>query len=59
MAGRWPDTAPVRRVWVHTCTLDGPAALDNYLARGLVAYRTEDAEEDVPDEPLGLWPASS
>src|SRR5512134_2882202 len=22
------------RVWLHTCTLDGPAALPNYLARG-------------------------
>jgi GNAT superfamily N-acetyltransferase len=28
------------RVWVHTCTLDGPHALANYQARGLVAYRT-------------------
>ena len=25
------------RVWVHTCTLDGPHALANYEARGLVA----------------------
>jgi GNAT superfamily N-acetyltransferase len=25
-----------RRVWVHTCSLDGPAALPNYEARGLV-----------------------
>lgn len=24
-----------RRVWVHTCDLDGPGALPNYLARGL------------------------
>ena len=24
------------RVWVHTCSLDGPAALPNYEARGLV-----------------------
>ncbi len=29
------------RVWVHTCTLDGPHALANYRARGLVPYRTE------------------
>jgi GNAT superfamily N-acetyltransferase len=29
------------RVWVHTCTLDGPHALANYMARGLVPYRTE------------------
>ena len=27
------------RVWVHTCTLDGPHALANYRARGLVPYR--------------------
>lgn len=24
------------RVWVHTCDLDGPAALPNYLGRGLM-----------------------
>jgi GNAT superfamily N-acetyltransferase len=29
------------RVWVHTCTLDGPAALPNYRARGLREFRTE------------------
>ena len=29
------------RVWVHTCTLDGPHALANYRARGLVPYRVE------------------
>lgn len=30
-----------RRVWVHTCTLDHPAALANYLARGMKIYKTE------------------
>lgn len=30
-----PDSGPARRVWVHTCTLDGPHALANYTARGL------------------------
>jgi GNAT superfamily N-acetyltransferase len=29
------------RVWLHTCTLDGPAALPNYRARGLRPFRTE------------------
>ena len=29
------------RVWVHTCTHDGPHALANYTARGLVPYRVE------------------
>lgn len=27
-----------RRVWVHTCSLDGPHALANYLARGFRVY---------------------
>lgn len=26
------------RVWVHTCTLDHPAALQNYLSRGMIIY---------------------
>lgn len=29
------------RVWVHTCTLDHPAALANYQARGMVVCKTE------------------
>jgi len=29
------------RVWVHTCTLDGPHALDNYRARGLEVFRVD------------------
>ncbi|CAN5904602.1 hypothetical protein BH24DEI2_BH24DEI2_13640 [soil metagenome] len=29
-----------RRVWVHTCTLDHPAALANYQARGFRVYKT-------------------
>jgi hypothetical protein len=32
-----------RRVWVHTCTLDHPAALANYQARGMKIYRSETA----------------
>ncbi len=28
-------------VWLHTCSLDAPAALPNYLARGFVVTRTE------------------
>jgi GNAT superfamily N-acetyltransferase len=30
-----------QRVWLHTCTLDGPAALPNYLKRGFQPYRSE------------------
>lgn len=29
------------RVWLHTCTLDHPAALPNYQARGMRIYRVE------------------
>ncbi|MBA2685900.1 MAG: GNAT family N-acetyltransferase [Gemmatimonadaceae bacterium] len=32
------------RVWLHTCTLDSPVALPNYLARGFVKYREEEYE---------------
>jgi len=34
------------RVWLHTCTLDHPNALPNYLARGFTPYRTETYEVD-------------
>jgi GNAT superfamily N-acetyltransferase len=30
-----------KRVWVHTCSLDHPAALANYQARGMSIYKTE------------------
>jgi GNAT superfamily N-acetyltransferase len=45
-----------RRVWVHTCSLDGPAALANYQARGFRQFREETAEVDLPDSPPGPWP---
>jgi GNAT superfamily N-acetyltransferase len=35
-----------RRVWLHTCTLDHPNALPNYLARGFAPYRQETYEVD-------------
>ena len=34
------------RVWVHTCTLDHPAALANYQARGMRIYKVESGIED-------------
>ena len=36
------------RVHLHTCTLDSPAALPNYLARGFAPYRRETYVTDVP-----------
>ena len=32
------------RVWVHTCTLDHPAAVRNYQARGMTIYKVETNE---------------
>ena len=31
----------IRRVWLHTCTLDHPNALKNYIARGMTVFRKE------------------
>ena len=31
----------IRRVWLHTCTLDHPNALKNYIARGMKVFRKE------------------
>ena len=31
----------VKRIWVHTCTLDHKNALKNYLARGMKIYKKE------------------
>jgi GNAT superfamily N-acetyltransferase len=57
-------TAAVAQAWalgpaqvtVDTCTLDGPAALQNYQTRGFVVYDTETIELDLPDAPPGPWP---
>ncbi|MFS8084916.1 MAG: GNAT family N-acetyltransferase [Acidobacteriota bacterium] len=35
----WSDGA--NRVWLHTCTLDGKAAMPNYLKRGFRPFKTE------------------
>jgi GNAT superfamily N-acetyltransferase len=37
----------VRRVWVHTCTLDHPSALRTYLAAGFATYREERHQEAI------------
>ncbi len=35
------------KVWVHTCTLDHPNALQNYQARGFEIFRTETRNHPV------------
>ncbi|HVS82711.1 MAG TPA: GNAT family N-acetyltransferase [Pyrinomonadaceae bacterium] len=58
------------RVWLHTCTLDDPAALPNYLKRGFRPFKTENYTAEItsilteragesaisPDEPSGRDP---
>lgn len=40
-----------QRVWLHTCTLDHPAALPNYLRRGFRPVREEVYTAQVPGRP--------
>lgn len=47
-----------RRVWVHTCTLDGPQALANYQARGMTVFREERKIQRRPLAPPGPWPGA-
>ena len=44
-----------QRVWVHTCSLDGPAALRNYERRGFVVIDETTELMDYPAQPLGAW----
>ena len=37
-AWEWSGTS---RVWVHTCSLDHPSALQNYISRGMKIYKEE------------------
>ncbi len=47
-----------QRVWVHTCNLDHPRALANYLARGFRVFKTETRTEDLPAKSPGPWPGA-
>jgi GNAT superfamily N-acetyltransferase len=50
--------AGARRVWLHTCSLDGPAALPNYLKRGFKPFKRETYFTAVSyeEEQRGRWP---
>jgi GNAT superfamily N-acetyltransferase len=47
-----------RRVWVHTCSLDGPNAMANYRARGFGVYEEKLGWEDLPEVSPGPWPGA-
>ncbi len=50
----WKITG-TERAYVHTCTLDHPAALANYEARGFSVDRIETAVETIPDADDPIW----
>jgi GNAT superfamily N-acetyltransferase len=46
------------RIWLHTCSLDGPAALPAYQARGFRIFKEERLVKDFPAETPGPWPGA-
>ncbi|MFI0349586.1 GNAT family N-acetyltransferase [Actinomadura sp. 9N407] len=58
LADRWPGRQPTSRVWLHTCSNDGPAALANYQARGFRVYDTKVETAAVEHSPPGPWPGA-
>jgi GNAT superfamily N-acetyltransferase len=52
------DEPGTRRVWVHTCSLDHPAALANYQARGFEVVAVEVSAQELEDQPPGPWPGA-
>src|SRR5436853_858007 len=55
VARAWQQGA--NRVWLHTCTLDDPAALPNYLKRGFKPFKEEKYFTTVSaeEEQSGKW----
>lgn len=45
-----------RRVWLHTCSLDHPRALQNYVERGFREFRVETEWKELPDGEPPEWP---
>jgi GNAT superfamily N-acetyltransferase len=57
LATRWPGRTPTKRVWLHTCSKDGPHAMDNYLRRGFALFDTKVEDEPETVTP-GPWPGA-
>lgn len=57
MEERRPEHGETRRVWVHTCSKDGPHAFANYERRGFRLFDTATGEEPVRATP-GPWPGA-
>ena len=48
-----------QRIWLNTCSLDHPAALPNYLARGFEIFKEEEFKEMIPSKLLEPWPGAN
>ncbi|HEX5565525.1 MAG TPA: GNAT family N-acetyltransferase [Streptomyces sp.] len=57
LATRWPEREPTRRVWLHTCSKDGPYARANYERRGFRLFDTAVGREPAVPTP-GPWPGA-
>ncbi|MFG3258234.1 GNAT family N-acetyltransferase [Streptomyces sp. NPDC048172] len=57
LATRWDGFPEVKRVWVHTCSKDGPYARANYERRGFRVHRVEEGHEPDITHP-GPWPGA-
>lgn len=59
LAERWPDREPTKRVWLHTCSKDGPHAMANYQRRGFTLFDTTVTQEEETSTPTpGPWPGA-
>jgi hypothetical protein len=45
---------PIARLWLHTCTLDDPRALDFYMRTGFRSFRRQIFIADDPRLTMGL-----
>lgn len=57
LAERWPGVEATTRVWLHTCSKDGPHALANYQRRGFQVFDVKVEEEPFVPTP-GPWPGA-
>ncbi len=48
-----------RRVWLHTCSLDHPRALEAYRARGLEVFRETEEVMNILAKTPGPWPGAA
>ncbi|MGW5421741.1 GNAT family N-acetyltransferase [Streptomyces sp. NPDC003943] len=57
LAERWPERTPTKRVWLHTCSLDGEHAMANYERRGFRLFDTKVEQTEEAETP-GPWPGA-